>query len=195
MKRVLRYVCGTTPLGIQYSGEESLNPIGYRDSDWRSWKINRKSTSGYVFAMAGGAVSWKSKKQGCIALPSCEAEYMALASSVKEAIWLRNIFGFITSQSKYSPILLQVENQGAIKVSKNDSFSTRTKHIDIQYHFVRDSLSKNLFSIQYCPTSEMAVDILTRPLQSALHEQFRSDIGLNSGIPLQSMWKRGSVSN
>ncbi len=86
------------------------------------------------------------------------------------------MFDFITSQSKYSPILLHVDNQGAIKMSKNDSSGTRTKHIDIQYHFVRDSLSKNLFSIQYCPSSEMAADVFTKPLQRVLHDKFRSQV-------------------
>ncbi len=171
-----------TSLGILYSGEESLNPIGYSVSDWGNCKINRKSTSGYVFTMARGAVSWKSKKQDVIALSSCEAEYRAFASSVKEAI----------ISIEYSHILLQVDNQGAIKMSKNDSSTTRTKHIDIQYHFVRDSLSKNLSSIQCCPTSEMTADILTKPLPRALNDKFLSKIGLNSDIPLRAC-DRGGV--
>ncbi len=81
--------------------------------------------------MAGGAVSWKSKKQGCVAQSSSEAEYMALASAVKEAIWLHHIFGLTAAQSEKKPVLVFVDNQGAIKMAKNESSSTRTQHIDI----------------------------------------------------------------
>ncbi len=130
--------------------------------------------------MAGGAVSWKSKKQGCVAQSSSEAEYMALASAVKEAIWLHNIFGLTAAQSEKKPVLVFVDNQGAIKMAKNDSSSTRTKHIDIQYHFVRDCLAKNLFSVDYCPTQDMAADLLTKPLQRVLLEKFRSKLGLSA---------------
>ncbi len=92
VKRVLRYICGSKDVGLKCSSSTNLSPIGYNDSDWGGCKINRKSTSGFVFIMAGAAVSWKSKKQGCVAQSSSEAEYMALSSAVKEAIWLRKIF-------------------------------------------------------------------------------------------------------
>ncbi len=178
VKRVLRYISGTRDLGIEYSTSESLSPVGFSDSDWGGCKINRKSTTGYAFTMAGGAISWKSKKQGCVAQSSSEAEYMALSSAVKEAIWLSKIFDLTTSQSDTNPIAIFVDNQAAIKMSKNDTSSTRTKHIDIQYHFVRDALRKHLFTIVYCPTNDMAADILTKPLQRVLQERFRLALGL-----------------
>ncbi len=131
IKRVLRYTCGTKDLGINYSSTPRLIPIGYSDSDWGGCKINRKSTSGFVFIMAGGAISWKSKKQDCVAQSSSEGEYMALAFGEKEAIWLWKIFQHTTSQSATDPVLIFVDNQREIKMTKNDSSSTRTKHIDI----------------------------------------------------------------
>ncbi len=81
-------------------------------------------------------------------------------------------------QSKTAPILIFVDNQGAIKISKNDTSSTRTKHIDIQYHFVKDSLSKHMFSIDYCPTKNMAAYLLTKPLQRVFLEMFKTKLGL-----------------
>ncbi len=142
--------------------------------------INRKSTSGFVFVMAEGAISWKSKKQGCVAQSSCEAEYMALFSAVKEAIWLSKIFGLTQPQPTAAPILIFVDNKGAIKMCKNDTPSTRKKHIDVQNHFGKDSLSKNMFSIDYCPTENMAADILTKDLQRVLLEKFKTELGLHN---------------
>ncbi len=118
--------------------------------------------------MAGGTISWKSKKQGCVAQSSAEAEYMAPASAVKEAIWLGNIFKIIVAQGPDTTIRIFEDNQVAIQMAKNDSSSARTKHIDIQYIFVRDSLRKNLFTIAYCPTNEMVADVLTKPVQKVL---------------------------
>ncbi len=88
--------------------------------------------------MAGAVVNWKSKKQGCVAQLSSEAEYMALSSAVKEGIWLRKIFETAVLQ-RTPPVLTFADNQGASKMAKNDSSSIRTKHIDIQHNFVRDS--------------------------------------------------------
>ncbi len=175
MNRVLRYICGTKDVRLKYSCSSTLSPIGYSDSDWGGCKINRKSTSGFVFIMAGAAVIWKSKKQGCVAQSSSEAEYMALSSAV------RKLFGFarfsklpcynLLPRCLFSPIIKELS-----KWQRNDSSSTRTKHIDIQHHFVRDSLSKNEFSIDYCSTKEMAADLLTKPLERVLAERFKTSL-------------------
>ncbi len=109
---------------------------------------------------------------------SSEAEYMALSSAVKEAIWLSKMFELTDSESDRKPVLIFVDNQGAMKMSKNDSSGTRTKHIDIQYHFVRDSLAKKLFSIDLCPTQEMAADVLTKPLVRVLLQKLAYKLGL-----------------
>ncbi len=97
--------------------------------------------------MAGGAVSWKSEKQGCVAQSSSESEYMGLSSAVKEAIWLSKIFELTDSDRDRKPVLIFVDNQEAIKMSNSDSSGTRTKHIEIQYHFIRDSLAKKCFRL------------------------------------------------
>ena len=192
-KRILRYLAGTKDVGILYDGKCSLSPVGYSDSDWGGCKINRKSTSGYAFLTAGGAVSWKSKKQGCVAQSSAEAEYMALAAAAKEAIWLRRIFQFAQTKNYSVPVTIFADNQGAIKMSRNDSSGTRTKHIDIQYHFVRDGHAKNLFNIEFCSTSEMTADILTKPLARILIQKHKKSLGLESLKNIDGMRLRGSV--
>ena len=125
-KRLLRYIAGTRLLGIVYDGAQDLQPKGFSDSDWGGCKIQRKSTSGYAFIMAGGAVSWKAKKQGCVAQSSAEAEYMALAAAASEAIWLSNIFSFTTSSVPARQVQILADNQGAIKMARNESSGTRT---------------------------------------------------------------------
>eukprot|EP00171_Calliarthron_tuberculosum_P023718 IDg23718t1 len=186
-KRILRYLSGTRTHGIIFKKDATFAPLGYSDSDWGGCKINRKSTSGYAFIMGGGAISWKSKKQGCVAQSSSEAEYMALAAAVKEAIWLSRIITFTNSIASPIPVNIFADNQGAIKMARNDASGTRTKHIDIQYHFVRDSLDKGLFSLQFCPTSNMTADILTRPLERILLEKHLEGLGVFPLSELNSM--------
>ena len=177
-KQLLRYISGTRLLGIVYDGAQDLQPKGFSDSDWGGCKIQRKSSSGYAFIMAGGAISWKAKKQGCVAQSSAEAEYLALAAAASEAIWLSNIYTFTTSRTCSRLVKILADNQGAIKMAKNDSSGTRTKHIDIKYHFVRDSHAKNLFTLEYCPTTDMAADILTKPLERTLLNKHCKSLGL-----------------
>lgn len=187
VKRVLRYIAGTRDFGLMYRASATLAPVGYSDSDWGGCTINRKSTSGYVFMMAGGAVSWKSRKQGCVAQSSSEAEYMALSAAVKEAIWLRNIVGFSSSTSPADPILINVDNQGSIKMARNDASGTRTKHIDIRYHFVRDCLLQGMFDIDYCPSSDMVADVLTKPLQRIQFVKLREIMGVTTKSSIEKV--------
>ncbi len=91
VKRVMRYVKGTTKLGIYYSNENSNELIGYSDADWGGDINDRKSTSGYIFKLNGGAVSWRSKKQSGVALSTAEAEYVALSAAAQEAMWLKQL--------------------------------------------------------------------------------------------------------
>eukprot|EP00171_Calliarthron_tuberculosum_P002309 IDg2309t1 len=183
-KRILRYVAGAKTLGIRFNGSASLTPVGYSDSDWGGCKINRKSTSRFAFIMCGGAISWKSKKQGCVAQSSAEAEYMALSASAKEAIWLSKIFNFTNPRDTLQPTKILCDNQGSIKMARNDASGTRTKHIDIKYHFVRDSLAKNLFNVDYCPTFSMTADILTKRLDWALLDKHKLGLGLGNPLTL-----------
>lgn len=182
VKRIMRYLRGTYKLGIRYMGDEELELIGYSDSDWAGCKLSRKSTSGNVFLMGSGAISWKTKKQTCVAASSSEAEYIALSTAVKEAIWLQGLYKSIVPHPGRFPILINVDNQGSIAMAKNVASGTRTKHIDIQYHFARDALARNLYAIEYIPTSKMLADIFTKPLQRQLFEKFRALLGMSDSM-------------
>ena len=178
VKRIFRYLSGSKYLGLRYHNSMSIEQVGYSDSDWGGCPVQRKSTSGYVFTMSNAAVCWKSKKQGCIAQSSSEAKYIALATAVKESVWLTKLLNIVTPfHYKKSP-RIYVDNQGSISIAKKNTSATRTKHIDIQYHFARDCLEKGLYQIAYIPTAEMIADILTKPLSRLLFQKFREKLGL-----------------
>jgi hypothetical protein len=139
VKRILRYLRGTSDLGIAFIPQENKDCVGFSDSDWGGDIGDRKSTSGYVFQYAGGAVSWKSKKQNCVALSTAEAEYIALANATQEALWLKRFFAELSNEQE---IVIYEDNQSTISMAKNPQFHGRSKHFSIKYHFVRDEVSK-----------------------------------------------------
>ena len=161
VKRVLRYIKGTLDYGLIYKSSDTNNIIleGYSDSDWGGDLSTRKSTSGYVFKIGNCTISWRSKRQSIVALSSTEAEYVALSHATQEAIWLRSLLndmGF----NQLKPTTMFEDNQGAIELARNPSHHSHTKHIDIKFHHVRDSVTAGIISLQYCPTENMIADAL-----------------------------------
>ena len=176
VKRIFRYLAATKELGLRY-GTSNLSG-GYSDADWGSGE-DRKSIGGFVFLLNGGAISWTSKKQSSIALSTTEAEYMAMTQAAKEILWLRVLldelgaFNHITLMSK-----LNGDNQGALALARNPEYHARTKHIDIQHHFIRDLVTSERVYLEYCPTTEMIADIMTKGLQRIAHEKHTQAMGL-----------------
>jgi hypothetical protein len=176
-KQGLRYVRKTTSAGIQYGGEVSYPLEGYTDADFAGDKDNRKSTSGFVFILNGGAISWKSKQQGLVACSTLEAEYIAASEAAKEAIWMERMLKDLDNQ--LSAKLLYADNQGAIDLAMNGKYSNKTKHIDLRQHHVRDCVEKGLINLAYCPTDSMVADVLTKPLSAVKHEAFSKRMGID----------------
>ena len=151
--------------------------MGYCDADWGQSPDDRRSVTGYVFLLAGGAISWQSKKQKTVALSTVEAEYMAAAQSTKEAIWWRSTIqglGYSIDQ----PTPLYSDNQGAIALAKNPEHHSRTKHIDIQYHFVRERVADGSVSLIFIGTEEMTADVLTKALDLQAHNKALKKLGM-----------------
>ena len=161
VKRVLRYLKGTIDYGITYTRDSKDNLVGYCDADWAGDVNDRKSTSGYVFTLAGAPVSWRSKKQTCVALSTAEAEYVALASAAQEAVWLRELIHQLDGPSKEATIMYD-DSQSAIAMTKNPQFHGRSKHIAIKYHYIRGEVEKGTVRLVYCQTTDMLADILTK---------------------------------
>ena len=183
VKRIFRYLKGTVDLALRYQktetdGEFSL--IGYSDADWANDRDDRHSVTGNLFKVAGGAISWLSKKQSVVALSTAEAEYIALSSAAQEAIWLKRLIGELgMAMDKEKPVCLLEDNQGAIALAKNPVGHARTKHIDMRHHFIREAVTGKCVTLQYCPTEKMVADILTKPLPRDKFEKFRLDLGIH----------------
>ena len=129
-----------------------------------------------MFSLAGATVSWKSKRQTVVTLSSTEAEYIALCSAAQEATWLRSLLeslGFTKSKATK----LYEDNHGAIALTKNPKIHSRTKHIDIKYHYIREAVEKKDNELVYCPTDKMVADMLTKGLPRPKFDELRSLMG------------------
>ena len=177
VKRIFRYLKGTTSFGISFSrGKSQL--VGYCDSDWANDPESRKSVSGYVFLLAGGPVSWKSKAQNSVALSSCEAEYMAAASAAQEAIHLRRLMASV-GQSMSSATIMLEDNQGCIALAHNPVHHSRSKHIDLRAHFIREKVAQGVVDLKYIPTDKQLADILTKPLGPIKFVELRAGLQID----------------
>ncbi|KAG2736889.1 hypothetical protein G9P44_000979 [Scheffersomyces stipitis] len=143
-KHVLRYLKGTRSLGQRYSKTGQLEV--FVDADWGSSTDNRKSITGYAVKFGGGLISWKSKKQAIVATSTTEAEYIALAEAVKEVLWLRTLFGELQIPLTL-PIGIHEDNVSCIKLSEHPTVHSRTKHIDIRYHFIRERIKEETIKL------------------------------------------------
>ena len=137
IKRIFRYLKGTSNLGLLYRDNTSPVCTGYSDADWAGDIGDRKSTSGYMFLQGGAAISWKSNKQPCIALSTTEAEYVALSAAAQEAIWIQKLTSDLLNKNIQGTTIME-DNQSAICLAKNQLTHGKTKNIEIKYHFVRD---------------------------------------------------------
>ncbi|XP_074373621.1 secreted RxLR effector protein 161-like [Apium graveolens] len=140
MKRILRYVKGTLNYGLIYKkGHGDYLLAGYSDSDLAGNVDDRKSTRGMAFYLNESLITWVPQKQRCVALSSCEAEFMAATAAVCQGIWLQKVLSYI-SEVKAGPVILYVDNRSVIDLTKNPVFHGRSKYIDVRYHFIRESV-------------------------------------------------------
>ena len=122
-------------------------------------------------------MSWKSKKQTCVALLSTEAEYMALCQASKEAVWMGDFLSSL-GVTMQGPMVVNADNQGSIALAKNPVFHDRSKHIDIQYHYTCNLVKEKRIQLEYIPTSNMLADLLTKALPRTQHVHLSQGIGL-----------------
>lgn len=170
-KRVLRYLSGTSHLGITYSKTEE-NLVAYTDSDWAGDIDDRRSCTGNVLMLSGGPISWKSKKQASVSLSTMEAEYVALAEVSREVVYIKRLLEHMGyGKQVTSPIKILCDNQSAIRLAKDAVFHKRSKHIDIKYHYTRELLEQGEITIEYLRTEFMLADILTKSLAKDKHER------------------------
>jgi hypothetical protein len=164
-KRALRYAVGTAPIGLTFGGNNNVfELIGWCDADFAGDTDSRRSTTGYVFYLCGGIISFKSMLQKAVTLSTCEAEYDAAAQAAREAVWTLALLNEICADILPTPISIREDNQGAIALSKNPVGHGKNKHIDIKKHFIRELTEKGTIALCYTPTLEQIADIFTKAL-------------------------------
>ena len=179
VKRIFRYLKGTRTLGITYGGSNELNNHElniYCDADWAS-DADRKSISGYVLTLAGGAVAWSSKKQSTIALSTAEAEYVAATHCAKQVIWHRSLLNEAGMPLPSTSTIFS-DNQAAISIAHHPEHHARTKHINIAHHFLRDLVQNGTLDLVYINTQDNLADIFTKGLPRTLHQDLTYEIGI-----------------
>lgn len=179
VKRIFRYLKGTVDMKLKCTNQKSEKMYCYTDSDWGSDVDTRRSCAGHVITMAGGAVSWSSKRQATVALSSTEAEYMATSSAVCDLIWLKQLANEL-DQSMEKCVTVFCDNESAIKLAKLDAFRPRTKHIDIRFHHLREKIESGVIDIKYISTDDNTADMLTKPVTRQKHEACARQMGLLS---------------
>uniref|UniRef100_A0A2N9IVC8 Integrase catalytic domain-containing protein n=1 Tax=Fagus sylvatica TaxID=28930 RepID=A0A2N9IVC8_FAGSY len=159
--RILRYIKGTLFHGLHFSAQSSLELRAYADADWAGDPTDRRSTTGYCFLLGSSLISWRSKKQSVVARSSTEAEYRALADATSELLWLRWLLADMGApQTTSTPI--HCDNRSAIHIAHNDVFHERTKHIEIDCHFIRHHLQQSALHLLSVSSEDQLADVFTK---------------------------------
>jgi len=172
VKCILRYLQGTTTYGLHITRGSSFDLHGFTNTDWTGSTDDHKSTGGYLVFFGQTPISWKSSKQRTIARSFTEAEYKALADGTVEVIWLQYLLRDLQIHSVFAPTIW-CDNLGVTYLSANPIFHARTKHVKVDYHFVRDRVTKKEIQIHFIFSHDQLADVLTKSLPTAPFTAFR----------------------
>ena len=176
VKRILRYLVHTQNLGLWYPKGSLFDLLGYSDSDYAGCKVDRKSTTGTCQFLGRSLVSWSSKKQNCVALSTAEAEYIAAGACCAQLLWMKQTLRDFGCEFNKIPLLC--DNESAIKLANNPVQHSRTKHIDIRHHFLRDHEAKGDIELFHVSTENQLADIFTKPLDETRFCFLRSELNI-----------------
>ncbi|GJX39392.1 retrovirus-related pol polyprotein from transposon TNT 1-94 [Tanacetum coccineum] len=176
-----RGMIGTTHLGLWYPKGTGIETVVYADSDHAGDYVDRKSTSGICTFVGCCLTSWFSKKQTALAISTTEAEYVSAGKACQQALWMKQ--ALIDYDVRLDDVPIMCDNKGAIDLSKNPVQHSRTKHIEIRHHFLRDNVQKGHISIEKVSSVDNIADILTKPLKRELFNYLRLGLGMMEHIP------------
>jgi hypothetical protein len=180
--RIFAYLNSDRSRGIKYSKKEGLQLRGFVDSDFAGCEDSRRSTTGWVFTLAGGPISWSSRRQQTVAQSTMDAEYIAAAEAAKEAVWIRNFVNDLRIPGYHiESVPLYIDSNSALKLTRNPEFHSKSKHIDVKHHFIREKAESKEIDTQRVNTKDNLADILTKPLTRPTHEDLVDRLGMGRG--------------
>lgn len=185
-KRILSYLIGTKFLGIKFKKNPNPSIVGWADADWAGDPETRRSRTGYVIMMAGGPISWCSRRQDIgtgpsVSLSSTHAEIKSLCAASRQIAWIRLLLKEL-GYEETTPTVVYEDNRGAKAWSGYRRMDKRTKDIEVQFHYTREAVESKLIKIENCPTSEMKADYLTKPICPASFRKCIEGIGMADAL-------------
>ncbi|GKC43383.1 hypothetical protein Tco_1061105 [Tanacetum coccineum] len=176
VKRIFRYLKGTPSLGMWYPKCLGFDLKGYSDSDYAGCNMDKKSTSGACQFLGGKLVCWSAKKQQSVAMSFAKAEYVAAVGYYANILWMKSQLTDYDIIYKKVPIFY--DNINDIAISNNPVLYSRTKHIDIRYHFIRDHILKGDIELHFIPTQYQLANIFTKPLDEPTFRRLIVELGM-----------------
>ena len=179
----MRYLQGTKSYMLAYRRSDDLEVVGYSDSNYVGCLSSQRSTSGYIFMLAGGAISWKSAKQTLVATSTMEAEFVSCFEASSQGIWLKSfISGLRIVDSISKPLRIYCDNSATVFFTKNNKSGSRSKHIDIKYLALKERVAAKKVTIQHINTELMIADPLTKGISPKLFRDHVEHMGFGSSL-------------
>ena len=179
VRRMLRYVKDTINYGLLYKKGDEVKIVGYCDADYAGDHDTRRSTTGYVFMLGSGVVSWCSKRQPTVSLSTTEAEYRAAAMAAQESTWLMQLMKDL-HQCTDNAVPLYCDNQSAIRLAENPVFHARTKHVEVHYHFLREKVLREELIMHQVKSEDQVADLFTKGLSTSRFQKLREQLNMKS---------------
>nr|KAJ0208804.1 hypothetical protein LSAT_V11C400202500 [Lactuca sativa] len=176
VKSIFRYLKGTQNLVLWYPRDSAFELFGYTDSDYAGCNLDKKSTSGGCHFLGNRLISWSSKKQTSVAISTAEVEYVAAGRCCAQLLWIQN--QLLDYGIKFSKTPIYCDNTNAIQITQNPVQHSKTKHIEIRNHFIRDNVEKGKVVLEHVKTSEQLADIFTKALHSQTTAYIIGELGM-----------------
>ncbi|MED6204122.1 hypothetical protein PIB30_116775 [Stylosanthes scabra] len=189
LKRILRYLSGKARHGILFTKSTDFHLLAFSDADWANDLDDRRSTSGYCIYLGNNPIFWSTRKQNTMSRSSTEAKYRCLADTHAELLWIQKLLKELQINSSVPPTIYY-DSLGAVLLAENHVLHSRSKHFEVDLHFVQSRVAKKELFVVHIPTQSQVADILTKPLPAPSFEKFSDKLRLQS---LSTLNLRGTV--